>query len=243
MSVQAKIDFGFDFRAANSALEDASAEARLEWLFEKFGERTIVTTSFGAQAAVTLSLATRVWSDIPVVFLDTGYLFPETYRFADELTERLGLNLKVYRAEVSAAWQEARHGQRWLHGKEGIEAYNLENKVEPMARALDELDPRAWIAGLRRDQAKERSRLRVLEVSSGRIKAHPIIDWTDRDVYGYLTAHELPYHPLWGEGYLSIGDVHTTRKLTEGVSADQLRFFGVKRECGLHEDIDADYEI
>jgi phosphoadenosine phosphosulfate reductase len=67
------------------------------------------------------------------------------------------------------------------------------------------------------------------------MKVHPIIDWSDRDVYQYLTRHELPYHPLWSEGYVSIGDTHTTHRLTEGMTEEDTRFFGLKRECGLHE--------
>src|SRR5690606_12224952 len=110
----------------------------------------ILSSSFGAQAAVTLHLVSRAKPDIPVVLIDTGYLFPETYRFIDELTERLELNLVVYRAPVSPAWQEARHGKRWEQGAAGIAAYNDEAKVEPMKRALRELEAGTWFAGLRR---------------------------------------------------------------------------------------------
>ena len=81
----------------------------------------MLTSSFGAQAAVSLHLVTRINPDIPVVLVDTGYLFPETYRFIDDLTARLKINLKVYRAELSPAWQEARYGQRWNQGLEGLE--------------------------------------------------------------------------------------------------------------------------
>ena len=98
-----------------------------------------MSTSFGAQAAVMLHLATRVAPSIPVVFIDTGYLFPETYRFADELTTRLKLNLKVYRAVESPAWLEARSGKLWEQGAEGLARYNQIMKVEPMQRALAEL--------------------------------------------------------------------------------------------------------
>ena len=75
----------------------------------------------------------------------------------------------------------------------------------------------------------------MLGSSGERWKLHPILDWTDRDVYRYLQRHALPYHPLWEKGYVSIGDVHTTRSLQEVGSVDETRFFGLKRECGLHE--------
>ena len=232
-----------DLREINARLEDSAAEERVAWGLETFMPRIILSSSFGAQAAVSLHLASQQWPDIPVVLVDTGYLFPETYEFVDKLTERLKLNLQVYRPEISAAWQEARYGKLWEHGVQGIEEYNQRNKVEPMNRALDELDAQAWLAGLRRQQSNGRSKLPVLAVSGQRLKIHPIIDWTDKDIYVYLGKHNLPYHPLWDEGYVSIGDVHTTEKPTGDMSAEQTRFFGLKRECGLHENDNTDYSI
>jgi phosphoadenosine phosphosulfate reductase len=193
--------------------------------------------------AVTLILLATQRPGIPVILIDTGYLFKETYQFVDELTDRLSLNLHVYRPPTSPAWQEARFGKLWEQGLEGIEEYNRINKVEPMSRALEELGVRAWIVGLRRQQSEERSRLKTLAVSDGRVKVHPIIEWTDRDVFQYLKEHDLPYHPLWHEGYISIGDTHTTHKLTDGMSEEDTRFFGLKRECGLHENVETDFVI
>lgn len=225
----------FDLEAANAVLEKESAEARVRWAVDALRPRIVLSTSFGAQAAVLLHLVTRQWPEIPVVLVDTGYLFPETYRFADELTARLRLNLKVYRATASPAWQEARYGKLWEQGLEGIERYNRMNKVEPMQRALDELGAEGWIVGLRRAQASTRRHLGVLGRQDGYLKVHPIVDWTDKGVYDYLTRHELPYHPLWEQGYPSIGDWHTSHKLTDGMAEEEARFFGLKRECGLHE--------
>jgi len=213
------------------------AAARVRAALEHFPGRHVLSSSFGAQAAVSLHLLVREMPDIPVVLVDTGYLFPETYRFVDALTEQLRLNLQVYRSRFSPAWQEARHGQRWLQGVEGIEAYNQENKVEPMRRALEELGAGTWFAGLRRVQADTRAETPFVQRANGRIKVCPIADWTDRDVHQYLKAHDLPYHPLWEKGYVSIGDVHTTRSLAEVDSIEETRFFGLKRECGLHEDL------
>ena len=182
-----------------------------------------------------LHLVTRQRPDIPVVLIDTGYLFAETYRFVDELTERLSLNLQVYRPDLSAAWQEARYGRRWNDGKKGLLAYNRDNKLAPMARALDELAVGTWFAGLRRGQAESRAKTPYVVSSGQRHKVHPIADWTDRDVHRYLLAHDLPYHPLRDQGYVSIGDVNTTRPVTDMSNLDETRFFGLKRECGLHE--------
>jgi phosphoadenosine phosphosulfate reductase len=182
-----------------------------------------------------LHLATRLAPDIPVIFIDTGYLFPETYQFADEMTKRLRINLKVYRALQSPAWLEARHGKLWEKGAEGLEAYNQLAKVEPMKRALTELGAKAWLAGLRRVQASTRENLPVVSEQDGRVKILPVVDWSDREVHRYLTENELPYHPLWDKGYVSIGDMHTSRPLTADLTPEQTRFFGLKRECGIHE--------
>lgn len=221
----------------NGELEGATAEERVLWAMDRFGGRIVLTSSFGAQSAVMLHLVTSARPDIPVVLVDTGYLFPETYRFIDEMTERLDLNLKIYRNPVSPAWQEARYGRLWEQGVDGIERYNRMNKVEPMQRALRELGADAWLTGLRRQQAASRQELDVVTAQNGRFKIHPIIDWTDRDIFKYLKANDLPYHPLWDEGYVSIGDWHTTSQLGEGMSEEDTRFFGLKRECGLHEHV------
>jgi phosphoadenosine phosphosulfate reductase len=218
----------------NARLESAGAAERVRWALEHLPGAHALSSSFGAQAAVSLHLVTRLAPSVPVILIDTGYLFPETYRFVDELAVRLELNLKVYQPSVSPAWLEARHGRLWEHGLEGIERYNELRKSEPMQRALGELGIGTWFAGLRRDQSRSRRRIRPVEFRDGRWKVHPILDWTDREVFDYLRRHDLPYHPLWHEGYVSIGDWHTTRSLAEAGDAEATRFFGLKRECGLH---------
>lgn len=227
--------FKVNLATENHTLESAGAIDRVRWAAQHFGDKLVMSTSFGVQSAATLHLVTSVVPDIPVIFVDTGYLFPETYRFAAELTERLHLNLFTFRATRTAAQQEAIDGKRWEMGVEGIEAYNFENKVEPMNRALQELGAEAWITGLRRQQSSTRSHLRVAERQNKTFKVHPIIDWTDRDIYIYLSENGLPYHPLWDEGYVSVGDVHSTTRMGEGMTEEQTRFGGLKRECGLHE--------
>jgi phosphoadenosine phosphosulfate reductase len=224
-----------DLAAVDRRLADAPATDRISWALGQFGSSIVLSTSFGAQAAVMLHLATRLAPNIPVVFIDTGYLFPETYRFADELTKRLRVNLKVYRAAESPAWIEARHGRLWEQGAEGLAAYNQIAKVEPMRRALSDLGAKAWLAGLRRSQSSTREQLPVVSMQDGRTKILPIVDWTDRDIHRYLTENDLPYHPLWEKGYVSIGDVQTTRPLTADMTPEDTRFFGIKRECGLHD--------
>ncbi|MEX2577520.1 MAG: phosphoadenylyl-sulfate reductase [Verrucomicrobiales bacterium] len=227
-----------DFSERSRKLEHLSAGDRIDWALEQFGERVGMSSSFGAQSAVLLHMATRKRPEIPVILIDTGYLFAETYRFVDELTDRLDLNLKVFRGRLSPAWQEARWGKLWEDGLEGLERYNRMNKVEPMDRALEALDVDAILSGVRRQQSSTRENFTVLAAQKGRVKIHPLVDWTDQDVGEYLTEHDLPYHPLWDEGYTSIGDWHTSHKLTDGMSPEEARFHGLKRECGLNEELD-----
>ncbi|MGN6655924.1 MAG: phosphoadenylyl-sulfate reductase [Rhodanobacter sp.] len=218
----------------NAMLATRSADQRVAWALEHLPGEHVLSSSFGAQAAVSLHLVSRRHPDIPVILIDTGYLFPETYRFVDQLTQRLGLNLKVYQSPLSPAWMEARHGQLWRQGVAGIDQYNRVRKIEPMQRALDELHAGSWIAGLRRQQSRSRAAIDFLEFRHGRWKLHPLADWSDRDVGHYLSRHGLPYHPLWEQGYVSIGDHHTSRRWEPGMDPEDTRFFGLKRECGLH---------
>lgn len=230
-------DLGEPLDAINARLAGMSAAARAEWALAHLPGAHVLSSSFGIQAAVSLHLMTRLQPDIPVILVDTGYLFAETYQFIDQLTDWLHLNLKVYRAAHGPAWQEARHGRLWTQGRDGIERYNRINKVEPMARALDELQVGTWYAGLRRAQARSRAEIAFVEQRGSRYKVHPLADWSNRDVWAYLRAHGLPWHPLWEQGYVSVGDVHTTRKLEPGMSEEETRFFGLQRECGLHTEL------
>ena len=218
----------------NDTLRPFSAEQRVHWALRELPGAHVLSSSFGAQAAVSLHLVTRQAPRLPVILLDTGYLFPETYEFVETLTERLRLNLKVYRSTRSPAWIEARYGKLWEQGAAGLEKYHDLTKLEPMRRALRETGARSWFSGLRRTQSRSRERLEPLTFREGRFRVYPIYDWTDRDVGVYLRKHELPYHPLWERGYVSIGDWHTTRPLHEAGDLEATRFMGLKRECGLH---------
>lgn len=224
-----------DIAIANISLETMTPIQRVEWAMASLPSEHIVSSSFGAQSAVMLHLVNQVAPGIPVILTDTGYLFPETYQFIDLLKEKLNLNLQVYRAPISPSWQEAKYGKLWDQGIEGIEKYNQLNKVSPMKQGLSELNASTWFAGLRRSQSDSRKTLRVLQKQGTQCKVHPIIDQTNRNLHHYLTKYNLPYHPLWEQGYTSIGDWHTTRKMEEGMTEQETRFFGLKRECGLHE--------
>ncbi|KFF41845.1 MAG: phosphoadenylylsulfate reductase (thioredoxin) [Candidatus Atelocyanobacterium thalassa isolate SIO64986] len=217
-------------------LKDASAQQVIEWAAETFGNGLVISTSFGIQAAVMLHLATRVVPNISVIWVDTGYLPAETYRFAQELTERLNLNLKVYQSSLTPARMEALYGKLWEHQNvNALNRYDFMRKVEPMQRALKELNSTAWLAGLRRQQTEHRKSLETIALREKQYKIHPILDWNSRDVYNYLTVNELPYHPYFEKGYVSVGDWHSSRPMKADDNNERdTRFHGLKQECGLH---------
>jgi phosphoadenosine phosphosulfate reductase len=216
-------------------LENKTAQQRIKYILEHIQGPFALTSSFGAQSAVSLHMLTQIDKNIPVILIDTGYLFPETYRFIDQMCDRLNLNLKVYKSELSPAWLESRHGKLWSQGLDGINKFNNIMKVTPLDKALDELGIDAWFSGIRNNQSLTRKYKKVIEIKNNRIKIHPIIDWTDKDIYDYLSKHNLPYHPLWKKGYVSIGDTHTSQPLGVNMLAEDTRFFGLKRECGIHD--------
>lgn len=225
-----------DLEALNHNLDGSSAEGAIQWAAGQFGEGLVLSTSFGIQAAVMLHLATRMMPDIPVIWVDTGYLPAETYRFAEELTERLNLNLKIYQSSMSPARMEAIHGRLWERKEvEALNLYDRIRKVEPMKKALEELGATAWLAGLRRDQTGHRQSMQRVSQQDGIYKILPILDWNARDIYQYLTAYDLPYHPFFDRGYVTVGDWHSSRPLTAGDEHERdTRFHGLKQECGLH---------
>ena len=223
-----------DLDGANAELSQVSAADAIRWAHERFGDRLVMTSSFGAQSAALLHLATSIVPGIPVILIDTGYLFPETYAFALDLKLRLKLNLKVFAPRITPAFLEQAHGKLWEQGEEGLDKYHQLMKIEPLQCALQQLDAQGWLAGLRAGQTEHRATLPRVTEQYGVTKVHPILHWSGKDVHEYLLAHELPYHPLVKQGYLSIGDTHSTRPVAEEGDERAGRFNGVKQECGIH---------
>jgi phosphoadenosine phosphosulfate reductase len=217
-------------------LESKNAKSIVIWAAEAFGSGLVMSTSFGIQSAVMLHLVTQVVPDIPIIWIDTGYLPNETYQFAESLSSRLNLNLKVYQSSLTPARMEALYGRLWASQKvEDLNKYDYIRKVEPMQRALEELQATAWLAGLRADQTHHRKTLDVVGTQNGRYKVLPILNWNSRDIYQYLTQYDLPYHPLFDQGYVTVGDKHSSRPLAAHDKSDRdTRFRGLKQECGLH---------
>ncbi|MBE9140126.1 phosphoadenosine phosphosulfate reductase [Nodosilinea sp. LEGE 07088] len=220
---------------ATEATPQTSA-AIVAWAADTFGPGLVMSTSFGIQAAVMLHLVTQAVPDMPVIWVDTGYLPEETYRFASELTQRLDLNLRVYQSPLSPARMEALHGRLWdTDSVQALNQYDQIRKVEPMQRALRELGATAWLAGLRSQQTDHRKTLDLVGQQHGIHKILPILHWTSKDIYDYLQAHDLPYHPFFDQGYVTVGDWHSSRPLmASDLDERDTRFHGLKQECGIH---------
>ncbi len=225
--------------AARALLASSSPQDRLAWAQQTFGDGFALTTSFGIQAAVLLhmvsQLGERSGQPVQVIWVDTGYLPPETYHYADQLVERLQLRLHVAQAAVSPAHMEARHGRLWESGNvEDLELYHRIRKVEPLDRALTQLQVRCWASGVRGSQTDHRAAMQPLDPVRGRWSLRPVLTWTKRDVYYYMQEHDLPQHPLFEQGYSTVGDWHSSGPDDGSVSGRATRFGGLKQECGIH---------
>lgn len=225
-----------DLTIINQDKGDLTASQLVAWAAATFGDGLVMSTSFGIQSAVMLHLVTQIIPTIPVIWVDTGYLPAETYRFAGELADRLNLNLKIYQSPLSPAHMEALYGQLWAQESvEALDRYDQIRKVEPMQRALHELNATAWLAGLRKGQTDFRETLQHIMYQGEHYKIYPILKWSSREVYDYLTAYDLPYHPFFDQGYVSVGDWHSSRPLmASDLNERETRFHGLKQECGIH---------
>jgi phosphoadenosine phosphosulfate reductase len=219
----------------SASLAPLRAGERIRLLHQQLGKRLVATTSFGLQAGVMLHLLQQHAPKVPVVFIDTGFLFPETYRYAEELTSKFDLDLRIYQPAVSAARMQALWGNLWEGGKEGADRYAMLTKVEPMNRALRETGADVWLSGLRRTQSSTRVDRPFVERQKKTFKAYPILDWADAQVDLYFHQNGIPRHPLAEKGYVTMGDWHSTRPSENG-ETESTRFNGEKYECGLHLD-------
>lgn len=237
LETRAKVVQDISPTALSLALSPLPIGERIGLLYEKFGDRLMVSTSFGLQAAVMLHLIHKHAPKIPVIFIDTGFLFPETYQYAEQLTSKLNLDLRVYQPMISAARMEALWGKLWENSGDGSDRYGLMTKIEPMNRALQETGADVWLSGLRRSQSQTRVDRPFVEQQKKTLKIYPILDWADAQVDLYFHQNDLPRHPLADKGYVTMGDWHSTRPVGDGDGdAEATRFNGEKFECGLHLD-------
>lgn len=220
------------FNAAEPGFDTTAAI--ITWAAEHFMPRLAITSSFQTQSVALLHIMSQVQPDIPVIFLDTGYHFPETVAYRDELVERFGLTLTIARPVTTQSDQIRQYGDALYRRDPDLCCYI--NKVEPMQRALRDLD--AWLSGIRRDQTANRANAEPVELTKdGRVKINPLVAWTHKDLWTYIHRHDLPAHPLFSQGYLSVGCAPCTQPVTAGGDERSGRWAGQgKTECGLHTD-------
>lgn len=207
----------------NKRFEHAPAGTIIRWAHESFGAGLCLTASM--QDTVLIDLAVKVDPTIEVVFIDTGYHFPETLATAEAVRARYGLNLNI----VSAS---APLDDRWLDDPDGCCQVR---KVQPLNEAL--AGKSAWLSGLRRDEAGTRASAPIVSRDRrGLVKVNPLAGWTHDDVAGYAADHDLIANPLLADGFPSIGCWPCTRKVKDGEDARAGRWTGfAKTECGLHD--------
>jgi phosphoadenosine phosphosulfate reductase len=221
-----------DVARENARLEAATPEERLAFAVETWGDRLLLSSSFGAGSGVLLHMWSRVAPHLPVVLVDTGFLFDETLAYKDLLARELGLRVEIARPAV------ARDDFLWEHGADVMardpDFCCARNKIDPLkpyiARSL------AWISGVRRDESPSRAGTPILQpTEGGPVKVYPLATMTGAEAAAYLEAHSIPEHPLKARRYLSIGCFPCTEPVPEGADERAGRWAGKgKTECGLH---------
>lgn len=213
-------------------LETASPRERLEWAVDRFGDRLLFTSSFGAGSGVLLHLWSEVARGLPVVFLDTGFLFPETLEYRDRLQNQLNLEIEVVRPRVGREAFLEEHGSTIMEFNPDFCCDH--NKVEPLKPYLARAE--GWVSGVRRDQSSARADTPILlPTEEGPIKVHPLATMTSAEAKQYVIDHGIPEHPLVARRYLSIGCAPCTRPVADGEDERAGRWAGKgKTECGIH---------
>ena len=218
-------------RDAGQRLEEATPQEILRWAADTFGPRFCVSSSMGD--GVLASLAASVVPGVEVVFLDTGYHFAETLGTRDAVAQVYDVTVRTVLPLLSVAQQDAEHGaELWRRDPDACCAMR---KVEPLSRALADVD--AYATGIRRDEAPTRTRTPVVEwdAKRGKVKVNPIARWTQDDVDAYVATNGILVNPLHEDGYPSIGCAPCTRRVAPGEDARAGRWAdSSKTECGLH---------
>jgi phosphoadenosine phosphosulfate reductase len=222
----------FDPEVVAADLEDASAEEALRWALDTFHPRMYIAASFQKTSSVTIHMATQINPETRFFYLDTDVLFPETYETRDRLEERYGISFHRY-SSMTLEQQAGLYGdQLWARDPDACCGIR---KVDPMRNALSAVD--CWVSGIRRQDSQTRANAPKFawDKRFDLWKLNPLADWSEKDVWRYISENDIPYNALHDQGYPSIGCTHCTRKPAEGEDARAGRWAGTsKTECGLH---------
>ncbi len=213
--------------------EHASPQDILSWAAKHYGQELAVVTSFQPTGIVTLHMLHEIAPDTPIITLDTGFLFPETYALIDQVETLFDLNLIRVRPELTPQQQAETYGDR-LWERQPDQCCHM-RKTVPLKKALAGYG--AWVTGLRRDQSPTRANTPVIawDARYNIVKLCPFANWTEEMIWTYIHAHDLPYNALHDQGYPSIGCTHCTQAVTEGEDLRSGRWVKhQKTECGIH---------
>lgn len=217
----------------NRQFQDRTPEALLDWASTLYGRDLVLTCSFGgASGMVLLDMVAKLGRGTPVVFLDTDLLFPETYALAEAAARRYGITIQQRHPALTLDQQARQEGPE-LFAHDPDRCCSI-RKVAPLADALRPY--RAWISGIRRDQSSTRATTELISWNERHsvVKLSPLAFWSERDVWRYIHANEVPYNPLLDRGYPSIGCAPCTRPASaEDPRAGRWNGFA-KVECGIH---------
>ena len=231
----------FDVEKINADFQGRDPAQLVRWASETFGTDLIMTSSFGAESMCLIHLAVSVRPDIPIVLVNTGYLFPQTLAFMEAMRQRFDLNVREYHSRNDPVVWLTVNGETDPRQRNNVDACCAANKNEVFDRAMRELAPAAWLRGVRAHQSDHRAAMVPVQWNK-RVNCwaiSPLLEWTNRDIHAYMKKHELPYHPLWEQGYNSIGCSPETCTRPVGADEDQRsgRWAGLdKKECGIHLD-------
>jgi phosphoadenosine phosphosulfate reductase len=228
-----------DLAEINGMFEHAPPQKVVEWAVAQWGDEIVASSSFGAESALMIHLAIQQKPDIKIIMVDTGYLFPETWQHMEALRKRFDLNVWIYRTKNDPIQYLQAAGEKDPAVRNNVDACCAVNKNEPFDRAMKELAPAAWLRGIRRHQSDTRDAAKFVEWSNryGCYAVSPLLNWSTKDIYQHMKKNDLPYHPLYEKGYLSIGcnPLSCTRAVQAGEDPRAGRWAGKgKVECGLH---------
>jgi phosphoadenosine phosphosulfate reductase len=226
-----------DLQSVNAGLETAAPEAILQWVSDTFPhDKILLTCSFQHDGVVLAHMLHQIAPEIPAVFIDTGFHFPETLAYREEIQRRFGIHVVDLKPIMPREEFAQQHGLDLYRRNPDLCCHI--NKVEPLRRHLPGMQ--AWVNGRRRDQASTRQAIHVVEEYQGGLyKVNPLAGWTSRDTFYYMQKHDIPTHPLFEQGYASIGCAPCTRPVLPDEQEREGRWAGQsKTECGLHTFLD-----
>lgn len=229
-----------NLKALNTRFSRESPDEVLRWVKKKFNPRLAMITSFQVTGVVLLHLTKNIMGDITVYHIDTGYHFPETLEFKNRLIREWKLNVVTIKPKLTRRAFEKKYGKELYRTNPDLCCQI--NKVEPLQRLMRQSKIEAWISAIRRDQSPTRAEYTIfMRDQEGHLRIHPLINWDKEAVWEYVKKHNLPFHPLYDEGYSSIGcfpSSCTTRTTPDRQERDGRWVGKTKTECGIHLDLE-----